>query len=157
MASVLFKKLLERVPKETQEEVNLSMATATRLHQFMRVKGMSETKLAKMVDESADNIDRWLTGMYSFTEQDLIKIQALFDRFSTPVSKKGSTLKITHNSRKTPFKQSRFVQKSDINDSNKTKLITPPQKKYEKNGRGKLAPFSISTQASIVEEKYEKL
>jgi hypothetical protein len=65
MASALFKKLLERVPKETQEEVHRSMATATRLHKFMRAEGISETKLVKMMDESADNIDCWLTGMYN--------------------------------------------------------------------------------------------
>jgi plasmid maintenance system antidote protein VapI len=153
MASDLFKKLLERVPKETQEEVHRSMATATRLHKFMRAEGISETKLVKMMDESADNIDRWLTGMYSFTTQDLIKIEALFDKFASPVSKKGNTLKIVRSENKLQAKQSKLIKKSHIIDSDKTELVTPPQKKYEKTGRGKFATFSISTQASIVIEK----
>jgi hypothetical protein len=157
MASALFKKLLERVPKETQEEVHRSMTTATRLHKFMRAEGISETKLGKMMDESADNIDSWLTGMYNFTSQDLIKIEALFDRFSTPVSKKGNKLKITRNGNKLKQRQSKLLQKSHIIDSDKAELISPPQKKYERNGRGKFAPFSVSTQTSIVGEKYEKL
>jgi hypothetical protein len=132
MASALFKKLLERVPKETQDEVHRSMATATRLHKFMRSEGVSETKLAKMVDENADKIDGWLTGMYNFTPQDLIKIEALFDKFSTPVSKKGDTLKITRNGNKLQTTQAKQIQKSYIIDTAETELVSPPQKKYEK-------------------------
>ena len=89
MASALFKKLLERVPKETEEEVERSMTHALRIHKLMRKTGISEVEFAQLMNESQDRISRWLSGMYTFTTQDLIKIEALFDKFSTPVSKKG--------------------------------------------------------------------
>jgi transcriptional regulator with XRE-family HTH domain len=145
MASALFKKLLERVPKETEEEVERSMTHALRIHKWMRKAGISQVEFAKFMDESEDRISRWLSGMYNFTTQDLIKIEDFFERFSAPISNNINTQKITRNGNKLASKQSKLLQKSNIIEmDNQTK-----------NERGKFEPFSISTQASIVVEKYE--
>jgi transcriptional regulator with XRE-family HTH domain len=153
MASALFKRLLEQVPKETEEEVERSITNALRIHKWMRKVGMSRAEFAQLIGESEDKISRWLTGMYTFTTEDLIKIEALFDKFSAPVSKKGSTLKITRNGNKLASKQSKPLQKPNIIESDNK--ITPPQKKKGGNGHGQFVPFSVSTQSSIVVEKYD--
>jgi transcriptional regulator with XRE-family HTH domain len=157
MASALFKKLLERVPKETEEEVERSMTHALRIHKLMRKAGISEVEFAQLMNESEDRVSRWLSGTYNFTTQDLIKVQVFFDKFSTPVLKKRNTLKITRNGNKLTSNQSKFLQKSNIIGSENQDLITPPQRKYDKNGREKFVPFSIVTQTSVVTEKCEKL
>lgn len=99
MASALFQKLLERVPKETDKKIYRSMTVAKQLNKLMRKHDISQTELAQMINESGDTVSSWLSGMYSFTIKDLVKIQVLVDRFSAPLYKKAHTQKITPKSK----------------------------------------------------------
>ncbi len=152
MASTLFKKLLERVPKETEEEVYRSMALAIRMDKLMRKQGISQIELAQMMNEHEDKISNWLSGTYNFTTTDLVKVQSFFDKLLTPLSKKDNIEKITPKNR-IRIKQQLPTQKSYNSSSNDTELIHVPPKKYEIL----ITAASNNSRTSIPEKNYEKL
>lgn len=156
MASALFKKLLERVPKETKDEVHRSMAHAIRIHKLMRKQGISQMELALIMNESEDTINRWLSGMYSFTIQDLARVQTFFDRYATPISKKNNIPKISHKS-KLLHKHSISTQKLYNNNSDDTELIRIGEKKQANVENIAVDTFSVRARASIAKNIYEKL
>ena len=153
MASALFKKLLERVPKETEEEVHRSMTLAIRMHKLMRKQGISQIELSQMMNEREDKISHWLSGTYSFTTYDLVKVQTFFDKLSTLIPKKGNAEKITPKNR-IPSKQQLATQKSYNNSSDDSELIHIPKKNYEIIIT---AAASNNSRTSVAKKKYEKL
>ena len=156
MASALFKKLLERVPKETKDEVHRSVAYALRIHKLMRKQGISQIEFAQMMNESEDTISSWLSGMYSFTIEDLARVQTFFDRYATPVSKKNNIPKMTHKS-KLLHKHSISTQKLYNNNSDDTELIRIGEKKQAKVENIAVDTFSVRAKTSITKKIYEKL
>lgn len=153
MASALFKKLLERVPKETEEEVHRSMALAIRMHKLMRKHGISQVELAQMTDEHEDKITRWLSGIYSFTTTDLAKVQTLLDKFPLSIPKKDKVEKFNLKNR-ILAKQQLFAQKYYNNSSDIEELIRTPQKNHEIIVTGS---SPVNSRAPIPVKSYENL
>jgi transcriptional regulator with XRE-family HTH domain len=75
MASVIFKKLLENVPETTRVEVRLSMDIAKRIHNLMRERHITQAELARMMGKDPAEVNRWLSGMHTFTTKTLAKLQ----------------------------------------------------------------------------------
>jgi transcriptional regulator with XRE-family HTH domain len=78
MASVLFKKLLDNVPESTKIEVRLSMDIAKRIHNLMRERQITQAELARLMEKDPAEINRWLSGMHTFTTKTLAKLQDIF-------------------------------------------------------------------------------
>jgi transcriptional regulator with XRE-family HTH domain len=78
MASALFKKLLDDVPESTKIEVRLSMDIAKRIHNLMRERQITQAELARLMEKDPAEINRWLSGMHTFTTKTLAKLQDVF-------------------------------------------------------------------------------
>lgn len=78
MASSLFKKLLSQVPSETEQEVHLSMQIALRIHTLMQKNSMTQSELARKLGKDPAEINRWLSGMHTFTTKTLTKLHLIF-------------------------------------------------------------------------------
>ena len=77
MASELFKKLLVQVPSETTREVQLSMQIALRIRELMQKKGITQSELARKMGKDPAEINRWLSGMHTFTTKTLVKLHTV--------------------------------------------------------------------------------
>ena len=77
MASELFKKLLSQVPAETEQEVHLSMQIALRIRALMQKNNMTQSELARKLGKDPAEINRWLSGMHTFTTKTLIKLHVI--------------------------------------------------------------------------------
>ena len=78
MASLIFKKLLDNVPESTKVEVRLSMDIAKRIHNLMRERNITQAELARMMGKDPAEVNRWLSGMHTFTTKTLAKLQDVF-------------------------------------------------------------------------------
>jgi transcriptional regulator with XRE-family HTH domain len=78
MASELFKKLLSEVPAETKAEVKLSMEITLRIRELMRKQNMTQSELARKMGKDPAEINRWLSGMHTFTTKTLSKLHIVF-------------------------------------------------------------------------------
>jgi transcriptional regulator with XRE-family HTH domain len=78
MASTIFKKLLDNVPESTKVEVRLSMDIAKRIHNLMRERNITQAELARMMGKDPSEVNRWLSGMHTFTTKTLAKLQDVF-------------------------------------------------------------------------------
>ena len=77
MASKLFKKLLFQVPVETEQEVHLSMQIALRIRALMQKNNITQSELARKLGKDPAEINRWLSGMHTFTTKTLIKLHVI--------------------------------------------------------------------------------
>ena len=78
MASIIFKKLLDNVPEDTKAEVRLSMSIAKRIHDLMRERNITQAELARKMRKDPAEVNRWLSGMHTFTTKTLVKLQDFF-------------------------------------------------------------------------------
>jgi transcriptional regulator with XRE-family HTH domain len=74
MASELFKKLLSEVPLETEMAVEISMRITLRIRELMRKQDMTQSELCQKMGEDPEEINRWLSGMHTFTTKMLAKL-----------------------------------------------------------------------------------
>ena len=77
MASELFKKLLTQLPAETESEVQLSMQIALRIRELMQKQNMTQSELARKLGKDPAEINRWLSGMHTFTTKTLAKLHTV--------------------------------------------------------------------------------
>ena len=78
MASIIFRQLLDNVPESTKVEVRLSMAIAKRINNLMRDRNITQAELARMMGKDPAEVNRWLSGMHTFTTKTLAKLQDVF-------------------------------------------------------------------------------
>jgi ribosome-binding protein aMBF1 (putative translation factor) len=78
MASELFKKLISQVPEQTEKEVQLSMQIALRIRELMQKQNMTQSELSRKLGKDPAEINRWLSGMHTFTTKTLSKLHKVF-------------------------------------------------------------------------------
>lgn len=75
--STLFEECLANVAPEIKEEVNLNIDIANRISDLLKLKGMTQRKLAVKMNKRESEVSRWLTGSHGFTTSTLAKIAAV--------------------------------------------------------------------------------
>lgn len=73
----LFDKCVANVAPEVQEEVNLNVDIANRIHDLLKKKKMTQRDFAALMGKRESEISRWLTGTHGFTTTTLAKIAAV--------------------------------------------------------------------------------
>lgn len=79
MRSKVAKRIMAETPEETKIFVNLYTDLIVRVNQIMKAKGLTQKALAKKVDKSPSEINRWLKGEHNFTLKSIAKLQAELD------------------------------------------------------------------------------
>jgi len=79
MPSEIFKKALQKVPKETKIFVGKSMDVVERIYEIMETKGLNQKDLAKLLGKSPSEINKWLTGSHNFTLKSIAKLEAVLE------------------------------------------------------------------------------
>jgi len=72
--SLFFKQLLQSIPDDIKNKVDLSMAIASQVNAILKRKGISHRSFALMLNKKESEISKWLSGTHNFTINTLAKI-----------------------------------------------------------------------------------
>jgi transcriptional regulator with XRE-family HTH domain len=70
-----FSQLLNSIPVEVKESINLSMAIAVQINYILKNKKISQREFAAMLGKKESEISKWLSGNHNFTTNTIGKIQ----------------------------------------------------------------------------------
>jgi transcriptional regulator with XRE-family HTH domain len=70
-----FSQLLNSIPEEVKESINLSMAIAVQINYILKNKKISQREFAAMLGKKESEISKWLSGNHNFTTTTLGKIR----------------------------------------------------------------------------------
>ncbi len=74
-----FHTIIENTPKETKEEISVSMDILERIHELLNEKFQGKQKLlADKLGKSEAEVSKWLNGVQNFTIKTIIKLQIAF-------------------------------------------------------------------------------
>lgn len=76
MRSRIAKQILAETPEETKIFVNLYADIVVRVNQLLKEKGLNQKTLAKNLDKSPSEINKWLKGNHNFTLKSIAKLQS---------------------------------------------------------------------------------
>ena len=71
----VFSQLLNSIPEEVKESINLSMAIAVQINYILKNKKISQRDFAAMLGKKEFEISKWLSGNHNFTTNTISKIQ----------------------------------------------------------------------------------
>ena len=71
----LFKELMEKIPKESRRESELSYSIARRINEVIVRKGWTQADLAKAVGRPPAVVSRWMSGTQNFTLKTLASLE----------------------------------------------------------------------------------
>ncbi len=74
-----FDRIAERTPAHITKEVEKNLAIAVRIINILKIQGRTKQDLARLLDKSDTDINRWLTGSYSLDLQMIYKIESVLD------------------------------------------------------------------------------
>lgn len=69
-----FMDALNRIPKDIEKRVYLSMEVSDRISEILAERGMTQKDFAKGMNRSEAEISRWLGGTHNFTLSTIAKI-----------------------------------------------------------------------------------
>lgn len=108
MSNSSFFKILESSPPELEEEVRISMDIALRIQDLMRQQKMTQSDLARKLNKSPAEINRWISGMHTFTTKTIAKLQCVFKKpiINIPLDKQEKYIIVIVNKEEyEPFEQ----------------------------------------------------
>lgn len=71
----LFRECLAAIPKEQQEEFELSFSIAERIAAILKSKGLTQKDFARLLGKRESEISKWMTGRHNFTTQTIARIE----------------------------------------------------------------------------------
>jgi transcriptional regulator with XRE-family HTH domain len=117
-----FSQLLESIPEDVKQSVNLSMAIAVQINYILKYKKISQREFALALGKKESEISKWLSGNHNFTTNTISKIQKVLseDIISIPLYSKKEIKFIPIQS----YSQSMQVNNNDrnINETSFTEL-----------------------------------
>ncbi|MCK9424824.1 MAG: helix-turn-helix domain-containing protein [Ignavibacteriaceae bacterium] len=75
--SEFFAQLLQSIPEEVKNKVDISMAIATQINSILKRKNISQRAFAELLGKKESEISKWLSGNHNFTTNTLGKIQTV--------------------------------------------------------------------------------
>lgn len=97
MRSNTVDKLLKESPKDVEIFVDLYADLVVRINQILRDEGLTQNKLAKLLNKQPSEISKWLGGNHNFTLRSLAKLSAELEEPLLEVSKKIEITEFIHN------------------------------------------------------------
>jgi transcriptional regulator with XRE-family HTH domain len=76
MKSRTVDRLLKNTPTEVKIYVDLYADIVVRINQLLKEKGITQKKLAEMMEKKPSEISKWLSGEHNFTLKSLAKLSA---------------------------------------------------------------------------------
>ncbi|MEZ4850576.1 MAG: helix-turn-helix transcriptional regulator [Bacteroidia bacterium] len=76
MRSKVAKRILSQTPKEVTEFVRLYGDIVVRVHELLKLKGITQKDLADRMGKKPSEISKWLNGEHNFTLRSIAKLQA---------------------------------------------------------------------------------
>lgn len=88
--NTFFKNILEAIPDEVKQSVDLSMAIASQINSILKKKNLSQRDLANLLGKKESEISKWLSGNHNFTTNTIGKIQSVLGEtiISVPIYSK---------------------------------------------------------------------
>lgn len=75
-----YREMVNQVPMEIKEEINLSFQISNRLDTLMQERGLSKKQLADAIGKRPSEITRWLSGEHNFTISTLAMLSTFFGK-----------------------------------------------------------------------------
>lgn len=75
-----YREMVDRIPPEIKEEINLSFAISNKIDALMRERGLSKKQFADQIGKRPSEITRWLSGQHNFTVSTLAMLSAFFGK-----------------------------------------------------------------------------
>ena len=73
-----FKRMLEAVPADIQQEVDLEVAISNRINDLMVQRGLSKQQFAQALGKRPSEVTKWLSGQHNFTIRTLTLLSTFF-------------------------------------------------------------------------------
>lgn len=75
-----FQQMLNSVPQDISNEIDLSFAIATEISILMQERGLSKKQFADALGKKPSEITKWLSGQHNFTIRTLAMLSAFFGK-----------------------------------------------------------------------------
>ncbi|NMB82256.1 MAG: helix-turn-helix transcriptional regulator [Ignavibacteria bacterium] len=114
--NTFFKNILESIPDEVKQSVDLSMAIASQINSILKKKDLTQRDLANLLGKKESEISKWLSGNHNFTTNTIAKIQSVLGEtiISVPIYSKKDIKFIPIQSYSVSFPAEKF--KTDFID-----------------------------------------
>ena len=77
-ANISFKKMMDSVPLEIQQEVDLEFAISNKIYDLMESKGLSKVQFAQALGRRPCEVTKWLSGQHNFTIRTIAMLTTFF-------------------------------------------------------------------------------
>lgn len=75
-----YREMVDQVPPEIKEEINLSFAISNKIDALMQECGLSKKQFADQIGKRPSEITRWLSGQHNFTISTLAMLSTFFEK-----------------------------------------------------------------------------
>ena len=75
-----YREMVDQVPPEIKEEINLSFAISNKIDALMQARGLSKKQFADQIGKRPSEITRWLSGQHNFTVSTLAMLSTFFGK-----------------------------------------------------------------------------
>lgn len=75
-----YREMVDQVPPEIKEEINLSFAISNKIDSLMQERGLSKKQFADQIGKRPSEITRWLSGQHNFTVSTLAMLSTFFGK-----------------------------------------------------------------------------
>lgn len=76
MRSAIADKILARTPEDVKIFIRLYTDIVVRINQLLKERGQSQRDLARQLEKSPSEINKWLNGEHNFTLRSIAKLEA---------------------------------------------------------------------------------
>lgn len=73
-----FRQMLDAVPADIQQEVDLEVAISNRINDLMLQRGLSKLEFAQALGKRPSEVTKWLSGQHNFTIRTLSLLSSFF-------------------------------------------------------------------------------
>ena len=80
MTSPSFQQMLDAVPANIQQEVDLEFAISNRIYELMTERGLTKIQFANALGKRPSEITKWLSGQHNFTVKTLSQLSSFFGK-----------------------------------------------------------------------------
>lgn len=75
-----YREMVNQVPPEIKEEINLSFAISNKIDTLMQERGLTKKQFADQIGKRPSEITRWLSGQHNFTVSTLAMLSSFFGK-----------------------------------------------------------------------------
>ena len=72
--------MVDQVPPEIKEEINLSFEISNKIDALMQERGLSKKQFADQIGKRPSEVTRWLSGQHNFTVSTLAMLSTFFGK-----------------------------------------------------------------------------